>query len=125
MTLFVAALVLAACTAGFVVHPLLVARRTAAVDTHAAGLVDAEARKRVALSALKEVELDRMAGKLDDADYRALRTQLEREAMVAIRSQERAREVEEALPTAGGMHACGFDNPEGSRFCAGCGQRLG
>lgn len=125
MTLFVAALALAALAAGYVVRPLFVARRTAAVDTHAAGLVDAEARKRVALTALNEVELDRMAGKLDDADYRALRSQLEREAMVAIRSQERAREVDAAPPTAGGVHACGFENAEGSRFCAGCGQRLG
>lgn len=106
-------------------------------DVTPSSQVDAEARRRVALASLREVEYDRVGGKLDDADYRRLRTQLEREALVAIAAADEASgrvspeaAASAAAPadtsTAGGEipHGCGFVNPAGSRFCAGCGLKL-
>lgn len=107
-------------------------------------VVDAHARRRVALASLKEVEYDRVAGKLDDADYRRLKAQLEREALAAIQvaqavdssadggmsTSDTAGGTATAAPpvsaptTAAAAHTCGFINPAGSRYCAGCGQQL-
>lgn len=138
LTLFFLALALGAVAAGLVIVPLLLRRRALMADLTPSSQVDAEARRRVALASLREVEYDRVAGKLDDEDYRRLRTQLEREALVAITAAEKAAGGGGDAPipangaatdtaTAAGavLHACGFSNPAGSRFCAGCGQKLG
>lgn len=106
-------------------------------DVTPSSQVDAEARQRVALASLREVEYDRAGGKLDDEDYRRLRTQLEREALTAIAAADvafgRVAPEAEATPVttvdppvrSGEIaHACGFVNPAGSRFCAGCGRKL-
>ena len=85
-------------------------------------MVDADARRRVALASLKEVEYDRVSGKLDDQDYRRLKAQLEREALAAISAVDASTGGASHLPIA---HSCGFVNPPGSRFCSGCGRRLG
>ena len=122
MTLFVLAVLLAIVAAGWVIHPLVFRRWGLLGDKIPTELLDNEARKRVALAALKDVEYDRAAGKLDDADYLAIREQLEREALQAL----------EAIGTpasrkgisAAAVHACGFRNPARSRFCAGCGKAL-
>lgn len=127
MTLFLVAVVMGAAVAAWVVIPLLLRRRAMLSDASPASLVDVEARRRVALASLKEVEYDRVSGKLDDEDYRQLRAQLEREALAAIDAAENAG-GDLAAGGAGtgeaGAHACGFVNPAGSRFCAGCGGRL-
>jgi hypothetical protein len=113
--------------AGWVIVPLVSRRLALLGDPIAGGVLDAEARRRVALASLKEVEYDRAAGKLDDRDYRELRAQLEREALAAIAVAEGAQagagagEPDDFRVT----HSCGFANPPGSRFCAGCGRRLG
>ena len=90
----------------------------------AGGVLDAEARKRVALNSLKEIEYDRIGGKLDDADYRRLRTQLEHEAMVALAAADNAHTAEAEGAAFQITHSCGFVNPPGSRFCSGCGRKL-
>lgn len=135
--MFFVALALGAVAAGLVIVPLLLRRRALMVDLTPSHQVDAEARRRVALASLREVEYDRVAGKLDEEDYRRLRTQLEREALIAINAAEEAtggaRSAAPAAappasvaPAAGAIaHSCGFTNPAGSRFCAGCGQNLG
>lgn len=105
-------------------------------------VVDALARRRIALASLKEVEYDRVAGKLDEDDYRRLKAQLEREALAAIQVAQAVDSGGQADSGAGGSatataappvsattksaaaHACGFVNPAGSRYCAGCGQQL-
>jgi hypothetical protein len=114
--------------AAWVVVPL-VARRFALLSDHdPTGMVDAEARRRVALASLKEVEYDRVSGKLDDRDYQRLRGQLEREALTAISAADASASGAVAPPAAVRsrlLHACGFVNPPGSRFCSGCGRRLG
>ncbi len=124
MSMLLGALGLALLVSAWVVLPILT-RRVAALGNAVPGqLIDAEARKRVALASLKEVEYDRMGGKLDDADYQALRARLEREALAAIEVADRAAGGAAPAPAGPAAHACGFVNPAGSRFCSGCGARL-
>lgn len=122
MTLLLSAVLLGLLAAAWVVVPVLSRKLALLGDPAAGGVLDAEARKRVAIASLREIEYDRIAGKLDDADYADLRGRLEREALLALREEQRA-----TGPGAPGAaaHACGFLNPAGSRFCSGCGSRLG
>lgn len=129
MMLLLAAVALGAIAAGWVIGPIVRRRLALLGDPVAGGVFDAEARKRVALSSLREIEYDRIGGKLDGDDYHRLRAQLEREALLAIDAAESAGtpavgdgEPTDVDPTV--THACGFVNPLGSRFCAGCGARL-
>ena len=103
-------------------------------------LTETEARKRVALLALRDVEYDFLAGKLDDNDYRSLKGELTAEALAALEADEKARaevsgdataaleaEIEEIR--AGKSEArfcsdCGAQNEPGSRFCSSCGHAL-
>ncbi len=118
MSLLISAGALAMLAAAWVIHPMLFRRWGALGDITAADVVDRETRKRVALAALKDVEYDRAAGKLDDADYREMRGRLEAEALDAVRAVGRDAVAVSAV------HSCGFENPGGSRYCAGCGQPL-
>jgi hypothetical protein len=123
--------------AGWVVVPLVARRFALLNDGDPTGMVDADARRRVALASLKEVEYDRVSGKLDDQDYHRLKAQLEREALAAIAVADAPSAISAADAFAGDApagpgpahlpitHACGFVNPPGSRFCSGCGRRLG
>jgi hypothetical protein len=120
MTLFLAAIVVALLAAAWVALPLVAGRGALLGDVLPGRLLDLESRKRVALAALKEVEYDHVGGKLDEADYRQLRGQLEREALAALEAAEDRPAAAPAAP-----HACGFVSPGGSRFCSGCGRRLG
>lgn len=123
MTLMIAALALGALAGAYVVLPI-VRRRLALLGDARGAVIDAETRKRVALASLREIEYDRIGGKLDDEDYRRLRVQLEREALAAVQAAEGAAGAAEGDPGTTVTHACGFVNPLGSRFCAGCGARL-
>jgi hypothetical protein len=104
-----------------VVYPLVFRRWGLLGDTIPKEVVEREARKRVALAALKDVEYDRAAGKLDDSDYQEMRGRLEFEALEAVRA---AGQSELTGIAATADHICGFTNPAGSRFCAGCGRPL-
>ena len=123
MTLLVFSLLLALLAAAYVVRPLVARRGALLADVASGAVLDAEARRRVALAALKELEYDYLGGKLDDADYGAQKERLSVEALAAMRAAEAV-----GLPAADAAgpdrHACGFLNPPGSRFCAGCGARL-
>jgi cytochrome c-type biogenesis protein CcmI len=124
MTLLVLSVLLAVGAAGWVIAPL-VRHRTALVGDVVPGRIqDAEAHKHVTLTSLQEVEYDYLAGKLDEADYQALRVKLSREALGAMKAAEDARLGDDTAHSAEKSHACGFMNPPGSRFCAGCGARL-
>ena len=121
MTLLIAAVIVALLAAGLVVYPIVYGKSGLLNDTVSGAVVERETRKRVALAALKEVEYDRAAGKLDDADYAAMKGQLELEALSALSAADTAEVERAAAPI---THRCGFVNPGGSRFCAGCGKRL-
>lgn len=110
-------------------------------------MTDTEARKRVALLALRDVEYDFLAGKLDEEDYRAMKAELTAEALAALEADEAARAERGASPAATGSPgddleaeiarlragirsgllcaSCGYANEEGSRFCSSCGAALG
>lgn|GEM_PF-1412942 len=132
MTLLLLSAVLATLVAVYVVRPIL-ARRTAVIADAAPGaLLDAEAKRRSTLAALKELEYDFLGGKLDQADYLAQRDRLSYEALAAMRAAEAAQAqagtgvVDGIVPRTldAVTHTCGFVNPPASRFCAGCGKRL-
>jgi hypothetical protein len=130
MTLLLTATLLAGVLGWFVIHPIMARRSALIQDVTAGGVLDAEARKRVALAELKEIEYDYLGGKLDGADYQALRERVSREALAAIRAAEAIAVTGSDAPQAAAPvtpareHACGFGNPPGSRFCAGCGAQL-
>ncbi len=110
-------------------RPLVDRRDALLVDVAPGAVLDAEARRRVALVALKELEYDYLGGKLDDTDYRAQKERLSVEALAAMRAAEAvgygAGAGDGPVAAAGpDRHACGFLNPPLSRFCAGCGARL-
>lgn len=99
---------------------------------------EVEARRRVTLKALRDVEYDFHTGKLDDKDYQDLRRELSAEALEAMEAADReadAEAVAEALEAEirqvrkglkGGLtcRGCGHVNQAGSRFCAACGGSL-
>lgn len=127
MTVLLTGLLVATMAALWVIRPLAVRRAAVLVDAAPGALLDAEARRRAALTSLKELEYDFLAGKLDDADYRAQRERMGLEALAAMRAAEAAERTvvgERAERLSAPPHGCGFVNPAGSRFCAGCGQRL-
>jgi cytochrome c-type biogenesis protein CcmI len=103
-------------------------------------LTETQARKRVALLALRDVEYDFLSGKLDQNDYRSLKSELTAEALAALEADEAAREgglsgdealeaeiarIREGMRGGQACPACDFTNPTGSRFCSACGQALG
>lgn len=122
MTLLIIAVFVALVAAGSVVYPIAYGKWGLLGDATSSAVADKSNRKRNALTALKEAQYDHAAGKLDDADYAAMRRQLEMEAVEAVRDLDTE---ESRIGIAGSTeHACGFINPGGSRFCAGCGHRL-
>lgn len=133
----------------FVLQPLVTGRK-APLHRDDDEPTEAEARKRVALLALRDVEYDYATGKLDDEDYRHLRSELAAEALEALELEgEETREpgdsdvggypagrsVDEleqeiaayraALREGVLCSSCGHLNEGGSQFCAQCGSPTG
>ncbi len=128
----------------FLLLPIL-RGESASLERFAGELTDAEARKRAALRALRDVDYDYHTGKLDDSDYRELKTSLSHDALLAIGKVEAEnrgdRRVDAATVTDEQLEAeiararvglkegwvcndCAHGNVQGSRFCAMCGGRL-
>ena len=139
MTLYVGVALVTAAVLMFILQPVVKGLH-ASLERDDDELTDTEARKRVALLALRDVEYDFLAGKLDEDDYRSLKAELTAEAMAALEADETARgagastgdqdiEAEIARLRAGLRSGvlcgdCGFSNEEGSRFCSSCGHAL-
>jgi hypothetical protein len=139
MTVFLGAGLVAAAVLMFIIQPMVKGLH-ASLERVEDELTDTEARKRVALLALRDVEYDFLAGKLDEEDYRSLKNELTAEALAALEADEATRgaggepgmdelEAEIAEMRAGlraGVvcEACGFSNEGGSRFCSACGEAL-
>jgi hypothetical protein len=137
MGLFIGAALVAAAVILFILQPVAKGLH-ASLDREEDELTETEARKRVALLALRDVEYDFLAGKLDEADYRSLKGELTAEALAALEADEKARqggatlsdleaeiaEVREELREGLSCLDCGFTNEPQSRFCASCGHPL-
>ncbi len=139
MGLFLGAALVAAAVVLFILQPVAKGLH-ASLERTEDELTETEARKRVALLALRDVEYDFLSGKLDEKDYRAMKGELTAEALAALEADENARsegggsaeaelEAEIAQVRAGLRDGttcgdCGFANESGSRFCSSCGHEL-
>ncbi|MBI4540431.1 MAG: zinc ribbon domain-containing protein [Gemmatimonadetes bacterium] len=142
MGVLAAALVLTAASVWIVLHPILRGRAAPLADEEVEPS-DADFRKRTALRALRDAEYDRLAGKLNEDDFRALRAELAAEALQAIRADGREAAVEAdasgavaeadeleisryrlALRSDAVCGRCAHANEPGSRFCTRCGAPL-
>ncbi len=143
MTLYLGVALVAAAVVLFIVQPVVKGIH-ASLEREDDEMTETEARKRVALLALRDVEYDFLAGKLDEADYRSLKAELTAEALAALEADDAAKSVATgAEPTATvdleaeiaairrGLRAgtscpeCAYTNAPGSRFCSACGAALG
>lgn len=111
MTLYLAAGLLTLAVVIYVLSPILQDRR-APLESSADDLTDAQARKRVALMALRDAEYDFATGKLGDEDYQDLRQELSVEALQALRN-------EEVVERSQGQLASDDDGPEHGAATAG------
>jgi hypothetical protein len=139
MGLFLGAALVAAAVVLFILQPVAKGLH-ASLERTEDELTETEARKRVALLALRDVEYDFLSGKLDEKDYRSMKGELTAEALAALEADESARaegggsaeaalEAEIAQVRAGlregtACGECGFANESGSRFCSSCGHEL-
>jgi hypothetical protein len=139
VTLYVGVALVTAAVLLFILQPVVKGLH-ASLERDDDELTETEARKRVALLALRDVEYDFLAGKLDEEDYRSLKSELTAEALAALEADEAARsgrgvpgdaDVEaEIARIRAGMRSgllcddCGFSNDAGSRFCSSCGEAL-
>ena len=80
---------------GFVLYPIFFVDSRAAAPmnarTPASGARDGETQES-AVAALREIEFDRATGKLSDVDYRELKDEYTRQAIVAMREADRTAE---------------------------------
>jgi len=139
VTLYVGVALIVAAVLLFIMQPV-VRGLHASLEREDDELTETEARKRVALLALRDVEYDYLAGKLDEEDYRSLKSELTAEALAALEADEAARangtggaeddieaeiaRVREGLKSGVACPDCGFMNEQGSRFCSSCGHQL-
>lgn len=151
MSALIPGVLLALAAVFFVLYPI-VAGREASMEWADEELTEAQHRRNVALMALRDVEYDFHAGKLDEADYLALKQQISSEALEAIDEEEaewlarqEAAGAQAGASTETGVPAdleaeiaalrtsiregvvcpqCGHPNPRGSRFCGDCGSAL-
>lgn len=139
MTFYLGVALVVAAVLLFILQPVVKGLH-ASLEREDDELTETEARKRVALLALRDVEYDFLAGKLDEDDYRSMKSQLTAEALAALEADEAARgagaattdadlEAEIARVRAGLRSGvvctdCGFANDKGSRFCSACGHAL-
>lgn len=105
----------------YVLHPILTGRAATMVDPEGL-MTESEARKRVALNALRDVEYDYHTGKLDESDYADLRGELTLEAVRALEEGKspagaagtRADSIDAARDPAAGMSTpTGASTPAG------------
>ena len=112
-------------------------------------VTETDARKQAALRGLRDAEYDLRSGKIDKADYQVIKSDLARQALAAMEEEGTSNHAaDEGTPPASpdaegdrleaeiarvrkGMEEgrtcpeCGHLNVKKSRFCTGCGERLG
>lgn len=132
MALF-GALILVLAVVGFILQPVIQGR-WASLEQQDDEMTEAEARRRVSLLALRDAEYDFETGKLDEADYKAMKRQLSAEALAALEALEASDDpasleaeiaaVRNEIGRGARCPACSHRNPAGSRFCGACGSTL-
>ena len=90
MTLYLGAALVTVAFLLFILQPVLKGMH-ASMERDDDELTETEARKRVALLALRDVEYDFLAGKLDEHDYRSLKSELTAEALAALEADEASK----------------------------------
>jgi hypothetical protein len=144
MTLYLGVALVTAAVVMFLLQPVIKGIH-ASLEREDDELTETEARKRVALLALRDVEYDFLAGKLDEEDYRSLKSELTAEALAALEADEAAKQGAEGGAAAGAgseleaeiarirrrlkdsdsaCPVCAYANAPGSRFCSACGHAL-
>ncbi len=150
MGIVLAGLLMTVVVVAFILHPIVM-QKHAPTERGREEVTEAQARKRIALMALRDAEYDFATGKLDQEDYESLRAELATEALKAIEVEEAERKVEIAAVRAEARHpgaielqeleqeievyrarlrtalacpSCGQLNEESSRFCGHCGAKL-
>ena len=101
MTLYLGVALIVAAVVLFIMQPVVKGIH-ASLEREDDELTETEARKRVALLALRDVEYDFLAGKLDEEDYRSLKADLTAEAMAALEADEASRAGTVTAVPAGG-----------------------
>lgn len=141
MAALIGGILLAAGVMLYVIEPVF-SGRSAPLYTGEDDYDERAARRRVALTALRDLEYDRATGKLDASDYRSLKAELSRDALRQLGPEsdgpgddsavERASRVLEeeiaqlrkALRAGLQCASCGHLNRSGARFCSQCGEAL-
>lgn len=136
MVAVVGAVLLATGVVLAVLEPIFAGRSAPLYDGDS-GAAEAKARRRVALVALRELEYDRATGKLEGADYEALRAELAHNALAHLAPAGQGGEADEdaeleaeiaemrrALEAGLQCGACGHVNRFGARYCGECGGAL-
>ncbi|MBI5637223.1 MAG: zinc ribbon domain-containing protein [Nitrospinae bacterium] len=83
--------------------------------------------KEAAFVALKDLEFDYKTGKIDEADYAALKSRYEAEAVKVMKRLDNAPKEQPAARAgekARFCSDCGAKADAGDRFCASCGQPI-
>ena len=143
MTALVGGVLLAAGVVLYILEPVL-SGRGAPLYSGDDDYDESAVRRRVALTALRDLEYDLATGKLDDGDYELLKAELSREALrhlgpeggdgdardpagerVSRELEEEIAQLRQALREGLQCAACQHLNGFGARFCGQCGKVLG
>ncbi|MEX2294677.1 MAG: zinc-ribbon domain-containing protein [Gemmatimonadota bacterium] len=118
MSVLIPAVILAIAVVFFVLYPVVVGE-WAPMNRDVDELTETQHRKRIALLALRDVEYDFHAGKLDESDYLRLKREISSEALQALDSEEAewvaqagAREAGGAQPSGEAAAPMGSENVE-------------
>src|SRR5262245_54599550 len=139
MSVIIGAVLLVAAVVLFVLQPMLSGQR-ASLHREMDEMTEAEARRRVTLLALRDVEYDYATGKLDETDYNAMRRELAAEAVAALQAvdaeaavgpgsappdlEKEIERLKSGLRAGRTCGSCGAANGAGSKFCSYCGATL-
>lgn len=144
MTAILGGVLLAAGVVLFILEPVFSGQRAILYDGEDV-YDEAAAKRRIALTALRDLEYDRATGKVDGDDYDRLKAELSREALRHLEArrdegepgpgaepvEEHAQGLEEeiariraALREGLGCPVCETVNRSGSSFCSTCGAPL-
>ncbi len=131
MALFLVELTLLVLTLLFIAYPLF-KRGSAVVSGQTlteSDYSDLLYRKEAAYTALIDLEFDYKTGKIDDNDYKTMKTGMESEALDILKRVDDCEKGRSSrtVPEAGKKHFChncGLQAEGDHRFCAECGTRL-